>query len=250
MSAKWNGWSGETPKSFVLPSKPSPIMSPDDDESPDPPTATTDGEATTIAPPPTVVASELAWSLDDDSTAATTTPRSWRSVWTVAGLGVLGAAAAAGVIAAIGVGKDTGSVQGAPGPDTTEETALLPPPPAGAASPPSAPATVTVTPTPLPTITVEANPRPPPNGRTDIFTVCPDGHEGVVGGHTTCAFAQNVRSIFYATGMANTFTAFSPVTGKAYKMNCVGRYPAYFTDGSMMISTRCYGANNAEVVIW
>ncbi|WP_373167469.1 hypothetical protein [Mycobacterium marinum] len=97
-------------------------------KSPDPPTATTDGEATTIAPPPTVVASELAWSLDDDSTAATTTPRSWRSVWTVAGLGVLGAAAAAGVIAAIGVGKDTGSVQGAPGPDTTEETALLPPP--------------------------------------------------------------------------------------------------------------------------
>lgn len=89
----------------------------------------------------------------------------------------------------------------------------------------------------------------PPGGAT-VFSICPDGHEGVVGGHTSCAFAENVRRTFYASGMADTFTAFSPVTGDAYEMTCAGRYPAYFEDGSTMISTRCYGGNNAEVVIW
>jgi hypothetical protein len=77
-----------------------------------------------------------------------------------------------------------------------------------------------------------------------------DGHEGVVGGHTTCAFAANVRQTFYATGMSNHFRAFSPVTGDGYQMTCVGGYSAYFSDGSTMISTRCYGGDNAEVVIW
>ncbi|WP_459965760.1 hypothetical protein [Mycobacterium avium] len=50
--------------------------------------------------------------------------------------------------------------------------------------------------------------------------------------------------------MANTFVAYSPVTGNGYQITCVGRYPAYFTDGSTKISTRCYGGDNAEVVIW
>jgi hypothetical protein len=118
---------------------------------------------------------------------------------------------------------------------------------------------VTVTPAPPPTVTVEAAPppprhsdsaAPPPPGGTDVFTVCPDGHEGVVGGHTSCAFAANVRQIFYVSGMSNNFTAYSPVTGDGYEMTCVGRYKAYFNDGSTMISTRCYGGDNAEVVVW
>lgn len=126
----------------------------------------------------------------------------------------------------------------------------------------AAPSTVTVTP-PVPapaTVTVQAAPPPapavksapvlPPSGGTDVFTICPDGHEGVVGGHTSCAFAANVRQIFYASGMATNFTAFSPVTGDGYEMTCVGRYPAYFSDGSTKVSTRCYGGDNAEVVIW
>ena len=50
--------------------------------------------------------------------------------------------------------------------------------------------------------------------------------------------------------MSNNFTAYSPVTGEGYEMTCVGRYPAYFSDGSTMISTRCYGGDNAEVVVW
>lgn len=88
----------------------------------------------------------------------------------------------------------------------------------------------------------------PPN--TDIFNICPDGHEGVVGGHTSCAFAVNVRQAFYATGMSNHFTALSPITGDGYDITCVGRYTAYFDDGSTKVSTRCYGGDNAEVVIW
>ncbi|WCS18165.1 hypothetical protein MML61_26015 [Mycobacterium marinum] len=215
-------------------------MSPNDNEPPAQPTATGDNEPTAIVQPPTVAASDLAWSLDGDGDTATSTPRSWRSVGFAAGVGVLGAVVAASVITAIGMEDKTGSEE-PPGTVMTDEMQLPPPP---------APSTVTVTAAPLPTVTVEANPSRPSNGRTDVFIVCPDGHEGVIGGHTTCAFAENVRRIFYATGMANNFTAFSPVTGRAYQMTCVGRYPAYFTDGSMMISTRCYGGDNAEVIIW
>ncbi|ODR07300.1 hypothetical protein BHQ21_09610 [Mycobacterium sherrisii] len=108
---------------------------------------------------------------------------------------------------------------------------------------------MTVTPPPA-TVTAEAAPPPPPDTGRDVFTICPDGNEGVVGGRTTCAFAANVRRTFYATGMSNNFTAFSPVTGVGYEMTCVGRYPAYFSDGSTKISTRCYGGDNAQVVIW
>jgi hypothetical protein len=34
----------------------------------------------------------------------------------------------------------------------------------------------------------------------DVFTMCPSGHEGVVGGHTTCAFAENVQRVFLRLG--------------------------------------------------
>lgn len=84
----------------------------------------------------------------------------------------------------------------------------------------------------------------------DVFDMCPDGHEGVVGGHTTCDFAENVRSAFYASGELNNFVAYSPVTGERYEMSCQGEYPAYFTGGAVVNSTRCYGGDNAEVVVW
>ncbi len=42
----------------------------------------------------------------------------------------------------------------------------------------------------------------------------------------------------------------SPIAGAGYEMTCVGRYPAYFNDGSTKISTRCHGGDNAEVIIW
>ncbi|WP_062887355.1 DUF4189 domain-containing protein [Mycobacterium avium] len=122
--------------------------------------------------------------------------------------------------------------------------------PPGILKPSSASPATALPPVSPTTETVQAAPPPPPSEGTNIFTICPDGHEGVVGGHTTCAFAENVRQTFYNSGMSTTFTAYSPVTGDAYEMTCVGRYPAYFSDGTTKISTRCYGGDNAEVVIW
>ncbi len=90
-----------------------------------------------------------------------------------------------------------------------------------------------------------------PYAKADVFDMCPDGHEGVVGGHTTCPFAENVRQAFLASGMSHHFPAYSPVTGETYAMDCEGEYPAYFSDGAVVTSTRCYTtASDAEVVVW
>ncbi len=84
----------------------------------------------------------------------------------------------------------------------------------------------------------------------DVFDMCPDGQEGVVGGHTTCDFADNVRGAFYASGRLNDFVAYSPVTGERYEMSCEAGYSAHFSNGAVVNSTRCFGGDNAEVVIW
>jgi hypothetical protein len=89
-----------------------------------------------------------------------------------------------------------------------------------------------------------------PAAHADVFDMCPGGREGVVGGHTTCAFADNVRSAFYASGMSQDFIAYSPVTGDRFDVSCAGMYPARFRDGSVLNSTRCYAGDNAEVVLW
>jgi hypothetical protein len=86
----------------------------------------------------------------------------------------------------------------------------------------------------------------------DVFTICPSGYEGVVGGHTTCAFADNVRRVFYASGMSRDIIAYSPATGERYEMICVGGYRANFDTGGSLIATQCFGGDNdnAEVVVW
>lgn len=86
----------------------------------------------------------------------------------------------------------------------------------------------------------------------DVFDMCPDKHEGVVGGHTTCGFAANVRKAFYITGMSRQFVAYSPETGKPYHMVCSGIRPAAFGDGSVLNSVNCYAVdgNQVNVVIW
>jgi hypothetical protein len=89
-----------------------------------------------------------------------------------------------------------------------------------------------------------------PAAHADVFDMCPDGREGVIGGHTTCAFADNVQGAFYASGMSHDFIAYSPVTGERYEMSCEGMYSAHFDDGQVVKSTRCYAGDNAEVVIW
>jgi hypothetical protein len=225
-----------------------------------------DDETEIVPPLPTQAAAELAWSIDDGDDGS----HSWGAAAQRASVLVLSAAAVAVVVALLTwlgfyIYDGVKPVQPGTEPVATIRAAALPSiSSAPVAAPP--PLTVTVTPTVPATVTVQAAPpapetvKPapshsdsgplalPPN--TDVFNICPDGHEGVVGGHTSCAFAANVRQIFYATGMSNNFTAFSPVTGDGYEMTCVGRYPAYFSDGSTKISTRCYGGDNAEVVIW
>jgi hypothetical protein len=204
---------------------------------------------------------ELAWSRDEDDGPGV----SWGATAERASIIVLAAAVVAVVVGlSVWLGfhlRDQTGPTNARGATTTPATvvpaASLPPinaAPLPTAAPPS---TVTVTPAPGPPVTVQAAPPAPrpdgaaaPSGGTDVFTICPDGHEGVVGGHTSCEFAANVRQIFYASGMSTNFTAYSPVTGQGYDMTCVGRYPAYFSDGSTKVSTRCYAGDNAEVVIW
>jgi len=120
-------------------------------------------------------------------------------------------------------------------------------------APPSAVPTVTETVSrPLP---VEAAPpngsSPETQGGTQVFVTCGDGSEGVVGGHTTCLFAENVRRAFYAAGGGDV-VAFSPVTGERYEMTCTAGYLATFVDGTKRVATRCIGGDNgsAEVVVW
>jgi hypothetical protein len=217
-------------------------------------------DKTEIVPPVTQAAHEHAWSQEEAVTEVLRQP--WSQAWSAAAVFLmLAVLVVMGIVgwALLHNGSQSGQsaemrVSNAPLPaaalPSISSAAVQPPVADGRTVPPVAapPSTVTVTPT-APTVTVQAAPLPA-SGNTDVFNICPDGHEGVVGGHTSCAFAANVRQIFYATGMSNNFTAFSPVTGDGYEMTCVGRYPAYFSDGSTKISTRCYGGDNAEVVIW
>lgn len=198
---------------------------------------------TTALPPsgPTSIP-EFAWSSDAEETVPM---RTWRASAVRAGLLVgVGFLVAWAVIATwLAV---TGPRSAAPEPK--QQTA-----------PVTTPAPVTVT-APPPQVTVTesaAAPGPPaaqapvpPAAAENVFIVCPDGHEGVVGGHTSCAFAENVQRSFYAAGRPDSIVAYSPVTGERYEMSCESGYAAHFFDGVTRISTRCTGGNNAEVVIW
>jgi hypothetical protein len=87
-----------------------------------------------------------------------------------------------------------------------------------------------------------------PPANADVFDMCPDGREGVVGGHTSCGFAQNVRSGYFLWG--THFNALSPTTGLWYEVNCDPRLrPAVFSSGASLPSINCYASSNAEVVI-
>jgi hypothetical protein len=82
-----------------------------------------------------------------------------------------------------------------------------------------------------------------------VFTMCPDGHEGVVGDHTSCGFAANIRDGYFRWG--THFDAFSPAMGQWYEVNCDPTIrPAYFVGGQVVNSVNCYASTNAEVVVW
>jgi len=190
-----------------------------------------------------------AWALDhpDADTFRYSDAPQRTTLW----LRVCAALTAASVAALVGVlifvihDRSTSST---PQPRTATQTTPLSAPVAQTAAAPTVTKTETVAaPTP-----VEAIPTPVPATSTQTFVICQDGREGVVGGHTTCAFAENVRRAFYGSNDGSDVIAFSPVTGERYEMLCSGGYHASFVDGSQRIATRCIGGDNdsAEVVIW
>jgi hypothetical protein len=59
----------------------------------------------------------------------------------------------------------------------------------------------------------------------------PCGAGLAVGPHTTCAFAENVRSAFETNGPGN-YNVYSPVTERTYTMTCSTGAPVVCTGGN------------------
>lgn len=83
-----------------------------------------------------------------------------------------------------------------------------------------------------------------------VFDMCPSGREGVIGGHTSCAFAENVSQAFWAAGGTSEVVAYSPVTGARYDMICEPGNMAHFSTGQSLLAVRCWGGDGAEVLVW
>lgn len=90
----------------------------------------------------------------------------------------------------------------------------------------------------------------PAHAESFVFDICPSGHDGVVGGHTSCPFADNVRQAYFASGGSSYVIAYSPITGERYEMFCHGNYAITFSNGRTVLATRCDGGDDATVVVW
>ena len=105
------------------------------------------------------------------------------------------------------------------------------------------------------TITEEAPPqRPAPRVSTRAAWSPPAGIAAcsgmggnvLVNGVTSCDFAENVTSDYYATGGSSVlYDVYSPATGQYYNMSCSG----VGTDSSGDSWALCTGGNNAQVYI-
>jgi len=78
---------------------------------------------------------------------------------------------------------------------------------------------------------------PMPTAKAESFDICPSGMSGVATDDTSCAFADNVRFSWYAQP-GTIVTAFSPVTGKTYTMQCTLANTNTWPDAK-----RCVGVN-------
>lgn len=77
-----------------------------------------------------------------------------------------------------------------------------------------------------------------PAAHAEDFIVCPSGMSGVASADTTCDFADNVRYSWYAQP-GIIITAFSPVTGKTYTMQCAPAGTDLWREAK-----RCVGVNS------
>ncbi|WP_233211113.1 hypothetical protein [Mycobacterium sp. shizuoka-1] len=84
---------------------------------------------------------------------------------------------------------------------------------------------------------------PPVSSPGETFKICPSGVTGVASADTSCAFADNVRSSWYASP-GSAINAYSPVTDQSYLMRCV----ATATD-IWPTATRCAGTNAQGTVL-
>lgn len=82
------------------------------------------------------------------------------------------------------------------------------------------------------------------------FIGCPSGHSGVATTVTSCAFAENVRNAYLGSGGSSYITAYAPVTGQYYDMECEPGFIAHLNYGATVPSVRCVGGNNAVVIIY
>ena len=83
----------------------------------------------------------------------------------------------------------------------------------------------------------------------EAFLVCPSGRSGVATSVTSCAFADNVRYNYIRQG-GPIITAYSPVTGQFYTMQCASGFVATLNTGGVVSSVRCVGGDNAVVILW
>lgn len=90
---------------------------------------------------------------------------------------------------------------------------------------------------------------PAPLAHADAFIECPSGMSGIATLVTSCPFADNVRRSYFAQG-GPMVVAYSPVTGQVYIMDCVSGYTANFTNGTARVAVKCFGGNDAQVVVW
>ena len=66
---------------------------------------------------------------------------------------------------------------------------------------------------------------------------------------TSCAFADNVR-YSYLTQPGQVVTAYSPVTGQYYTMQCAEGFRAYLNNGTTVRSARCVGWSMTTPMSW
>lgn len=206
-------------------------------------------DETELAPSQSPTEHAHAWSLDNwaDDTVPYLDTRQRTTMWlqVCVALTAVSVAGLIGVLLFVFHGRS--ATPAAPAAGTTS-TAV-----ASAPAAQTAPEQAAAAPTVTETKTVAAEPPPAPaESASQTFVICGDGREGVVGGHTSCLFAENVRRAFFAADDGSEIVAYSPVTGERYEMTCTAGFRANFSDGSHRVATRCVGGDNesAEVVIW
>ena len=80
-----------------------------------------------------------------------------------------------------------------------------------------------------------------PSASAEVFDLCPSLESGVSTADTSCAFADSVRWAWYSQP-GTIVTAYSPVTGKFYTMQCTQTSTTYWYEAKRCVGVKAYGA--------